>query len=70
MAKVAEWFEKTKTFLNEVKGEMKKVTWPTKEQIKSYTVVVVITSCVLAVAITVVDRGVSWLLIQLPGLSG
>lgn len=70
MAKAPAWFDKMKAFLSEVKVEMKKVTWPTKEQVKSYTVVVIITAFVLAVAIGLVDRAVSILLIRLPGLSG
>jgi len=70
MARVAAWFDKTKAFLSEVKVEMKKVTWPTKDQVRNYTAVVIIASFFLAIAIGLLDRAVSWLLIQLPGLTG
>ena len=30
-------------FLTEVKAEMKKVTWPTRDEVVSYTIVVVVT---------------------------
>ncbi len=70
MALVARWFDKTKTFLTEVKAEMKKVTWPTRAQVKNYTVVVIIATFALAVTIGLWDKLMTVLLIQIPGLTG
>jgi preprotein translocase subunit SecE len=70
MALVARWFDKTKSFLTEVKVEMKKVTWPTRAQVKNYTVVVIIATFALAVTIGLWDKLMTVLLIQLPGLTG
>ena len=70
MPKIAQWFVKTKTFFSEVKQEMKKVTWPTKAQVKNYTVVVVIASFALAIVIGLWDKVLTVLLLQATGLTG
>ena len=48
-------FEKTKTFLSEVKTETKKVTWPKREELKESTTVVVVTVFIITVFIWIVD---------------
>jgi len=68
MAKIAQWFDKTKTFLGEVRVEMKKVTWPTQVQVKNYTAVVIIASIALAIVIGIFDRAVAYLLLQATGI--
>ena len=42
-------------FLREVKVELKKVTWPTKQQLIAYTLVVCITVFMIATLIWVID---------------
>jgi preprotein translocase subunit SecE len=49
-------FEKLKTFLYETKNELKKVTWPTKEELKESTRVVIVGAFLLTVFIGVVDQ--------------
>ncbi len=49
-------FEKLKTFLHETKNELKKVTWPTKEELKESTKVVIVGAFLLTVFIGVVDQ--------------
>ncbi|MPM91422.1 Protein translocase subunit SecE [bioreactor metagenome] len=53
-------------FLREVKVELKKVTWPTKQQLIAYTLVVCITVFMIATLIWVIDSFFSvafrWLL--------
>jgi preprotein translocase subunit SecE len=44
-----------KKFLREVKIELKKVTWPTRQQLIAYTAVVMITVIVVALLIWVFD---------------
>ncbi len=70
MNKIAQWFEKTKVFLHEVSLEMKKVTWPTREQVKNYMVVVVIASFALAVVIGIWDVILLKLLEQITSIGG
>ncbi len=47
---------KIKIFANEVAGEMKKVHWPTKEQLKESTKVVIGTTLVISALVLVIDQ--------------
>ncbi len=47
--------KKIKSFFREVKTEMKKVNWPTKEETIKYTIVVVGTTFVVAVYLGALD---------------
>ena len=42
-------------FINEVKSELKKVSWSTKDEIISSTVVVLVSVCLLAVFVGICD---------------
>ena len=46
-----------KDYFKGVKLEMKKVVWPTKEEMKHYTVVVLVTCAVFALAFWAIDSG-------------
>jgi len=48
-------FGKISQFLIEVQGEMGKVTWPTRDELKSSTRIVLALSLALAVFIFIVD---------------
>ena len=48
--------EKIKTFLIETKNELKKVTWPTKDELKESTRVVIVASLIVTAFIGVVDQ--------------
>ena len=48
-------FDKTKIFFGEVRTELGKVVWPTQEQVKTWTAVVIVSTAILAVAIGVWD---------------
>ena len=54
------WWTKTKEFLSEVRAEMRKVSFPTREEVIATTVVVLITSFVFAVFLYLAD----WLIIK------
>jgi preprotein translocase subunit SecE len=64
-AKVASWPEKIKTFYNDVRMEMKKVTTPSLKEVQATTVVVVITVFIFGVYFWLVDfligRGIDFL---------
>ncbi len=47
--------ERIKTFLIETRNEIKKVTWPTKDELKASTRVVIIASILLTAFIGVID---------------
>jgi preprotein translocase subunit SecE len=48
--------EKIKKFLKEVLAELRKVTWPTKDELIGSTIVTIVVSIVVSVFIGVVDR--------------
>jgi len=52
-------FEGAKQFLREVKTELKKVTWPTKKDTLSGTVIVLVAVFVIAFFLGIVDSGLS-----------
>ena len=54
-AKVASWPEKIKTFYNDVRMEMKKVTTPSLKEVQATTLVVIITVFIFGVYFWLVD---------------
>ena len=49
-------FERIKNYLAETRIELKKVTWPTKDELKEATRVVVVASILLTIFIGVIDQ--------------
>jgi len=49
------WIDKTRDFLREVRSEMGKVTWPTANELKGQTLVVIIAVLLIAGFIGLVD---------------
>jgi len=56
MKKILELLNKAKNFLNEVKVEVKKVTWPNRDSLTTYTVVVLFVVIIVSAYIGVIDR--------------
>jgi len=54
-------------FLREVRGELRKVNWPGREQIVSYTVVVLVLTLVLTTFVWGVDEGIRRLVLNTLG---
>ncbi|MCR4438861.1 MAG: preprotein translocase subunit SecE [bacterium] len=52
-------FEKAINFLREVKIEMAKVSWPTREELKGSTTIVIVTTLLFAVFIFITDQIIS-----------
>ena len=57
-------------FFTDVVGEMKKVVWTPKEELKKNTKVVLVTIIAVAVAIAIVDFLFSWSINSIAGLIG
>ena len=57
------WFERTKDYVNELKLEMRRVTWPNRKQVQGTTAVVIFSVFAFAAYFEVVDsilsRGVT-----------
>ena len=60
---IREWFAG-------VRGEMKRVTWPSKDELKNYSVAVVAMLIVFGVTVALVDTGVVSALVGFSGLRG
>ena len=57
-----EWIEKTRGFITDVKGELKRTTFPSKREVQGTTAVVVITVFVFAAYLYVVDTFLFYLI--------
>ncbi len=51
---------RVKQFAQDVHVEMKKVTWPTREELRGSTVVVIVTVIICSILVGVVDRVLSF----------
>ncbi len=51
--------DKILNFFTDIYKEMKKVTWPKKEEMRDYTKVVVVTMIIFSAFVYVVDKGIS-----------
>ncbi len=49
-------FRKISKFFQDVKQEMSKVSWPTREELKGTTIIVIVISLILAVFIFITDK--------------
>ena len=66
LSKAGSWPQQTKSYIDEVKAEMKRVTWPSWRQVRATTGVVIAATFLFAayfwVVDTVVNAGVSRLI--------
>jgi preprotein translocase subunit SecE len=54
--------DKIINFFNDVVKEMKKVTWPTKEELKESTTIVIVVCLIIAAFTYVIDMSIAQLL--------
>jgi preprotein translocase subunit SecE len=66
IASITGWPKKTKDFLGDVRTETRRVTWPTRSQVRATTIVVIVTVFFFGSYIGILDwlytRAVGWLL--------
>jgi preprotein translocase subunit SecE len=55
-----EWWTKTKEFLAETRTEMRKVSFPTRDEVVGTTIVVIVTSVIFGVYLIAADRLIQW----------
>jgi preprotein translocase subunit SecE len=53
--------ERFRTFLTEVRNELKRVTWPSRKEVYATTVVVILTSAFFGLYLFVLDYGINTL---------
>jgi len=58
--KMTNWINKSKDFLSEVRSEMRKVSFPSRDEVVGTTIVVVITSFVFSVFLFAADQVIVW----------
>lgn len=61
-------FKKIIKFFQEVRQEMRKVTWPTRKEISGSTVVVIITVLIVAVYLGIIDNILQQIMLRLVNL--
>ena len=55
MKKKENIFKRIRVYLNEVRGELKKVTWPSKNDLYKTTIAVVVSSVIFGIYLFAVD---------------
>lgn len=63
-------FRRLRNYLGDVRSEMRRVVWPSKEELKSYSVAIVAMLVVFGVVIWLVDSGIVAALVGYTGLRG
>jgi len=62
---ITSWWTNARTFLTEVRNEMRRVTWPSRREVYATTVVVILTSAFFGLYLWLLDlaltRGVNWI---------
>ena len=48
---ITTWWPNTRTFLTEVRNEMRRVTWPSRKEVYATTVVVILTSAFFGICL-------------------
>jgi preprotein translocase subunit SecE len=54
--------EGIRQFFTEVNKEMKKVSWPTRDQLQESTMVVVVTCLIIAAIVFIIDHGMTFVM--------
>ena len=63
-------FRRLRTYLGNVRSEMRRVVWPSKAELKSYSVAIIIMLIVFGIVIWLIDSGIVAALVGFTGLRG
>ena len=73
LGKPAEWWQGLRTFLTEVRNELKRVSWPSRKEVYATTLVVILVSVFFGLYLWGVDmvlsHGVQWLFKRFGGVA-
>jgi preprotein translocase subunit SecE len=64
------WYKRFRNFLKEVRVEVKKVTWPSKNEVYSTTIIVLLATFFFGFYLYFMDVILSWLLARVQSLLG
>ena len=59
LSRPAAWWDRARTFLSEVRNEMKRVTWPSRREVYATTVVVILVSVFFGLYLWIIDMGLA-----------
>jgi preprotein translocase subunit SecE len=62
---VKQWPEITRNYINDLRQEMKRVTWPTRAQVQATTLIVILTVFAFAAYFKIVDEVINRTVIRL-----
>jgi preprotein translocase subunit SecE len=58
------WIQNTRSYLSDIRSEMKRVTWPNRERVQSTTVVVIVSVFIFATYFKIVDTVIERTVVQ------
>lgn len=70
MAKKERWYKRLISFLKEVRAEVRKVTWPSKQEVYSTTIIVIIATFFFGFYLYFIDIIFSWVIAQIKSFFG
>lgn len=70
MAQKVKWYKRTIPFLKEVRAEVKKVTWPSRNEVYSTTIVVILATFFFGFYLFFMDIIFSWVVARIKSLFG
>lgn len=70
MSKKVRWYKRLSNFLREAKAELKKVTWPSRNEVYSTTIVVIFATFFFGFYLYFMDIIFSWVIKQIKALIG
>jgi preprotein translocase subunit SecE len=70
MAQKTKWYKRFIPFLKDVRAELRKVTWPSRNEVYSTTIVVILATIFFGFYLFFMDIIFSWLVAQIKSLFG
>ena len=70
MSQKERWYKRFWSFLKEAKAELKKVTWPSREEVTATTIVVIISIVFFGFFLFFMDVAFSWGITKIKDLIG
>jgi len=68
MSQKGRWYKRIGPFLREVRAEMKKVTWPSRNEVYSTTIVVIISTLFFGFYLYFMDLIFSWVISRIQSI--
>ncbi len=70
MSKKVRWYKRLANFLRDVRAEVRKVTWPSRNEVYNTTIVVIFATFFFGFYLYFMDLIFSWVIAQIKGLFG